>query len=763
MTRGCTPTADPCHRRRVARSFWLPAVWCCAVLGWVGAPAAAQTVTKRVLYVTQSAGFPHPVLALSRTILQQIGTTSGLFTTTLTDDVSLIDANFLEDFDAVVFFTSGELPMNDGQKQALLQYVEHGGGFVGVHSATDTFYTWPEYGELIGGYFDGHPWTESVTISVEDAGHPATASLAPSFTIDDEIYQFRDWSRADVHVLMSLDTSSVDLTVAGVNRQDGDFALAWTRLHGAGRVFYTALGHRPEVWQDARFQNHLLEGIRWAMADADQDGLQDWWETRFGLDPALATGVHGGNGDPDGDGRTNAAELDEDTHPRGFRTRYLAEGASTSFLDTRLSIANPTVGSTARVLLGFLTQAGERITHALSVPPLQSRKVLVDGLPGMAGKEFATVIESDAEVVVDRMMWWGAPEAYGTHAETSVAGPATTWYLAEGSTHGNFELFYLLQNPGASASTVHVRYLLPQGGPLERNYEVDPGSRLTLWVDTVPGLAATDVSAVLTVTSGPPIIVERAMYLNRPGQTFAAGHESAGVTAPALDWFTAEGATGDFFDMFLLLANPGTEEALVEATYLLPDGSTLDKTYPVPAASRFNIWVDAELIPGHGLALADTAVSVALHVTNGVPIIVERAMWWPAPAPSWHEAHNASGAVASASRWVLADGDVGGPPGNTETYILIANTSPFVTDVKVTLLYADGSAAESRTFTVNPTSRFNVDVGAHFPAAVGRGFGAIVESTGVPAASLVVEQAIYNDAGGVRWAAGTAAAATPVP
>ena len=146
-------------------------------------------------------------------------------------------------------------------------------------------------------------------------------------------------------------------------------------------------------------------------------------------------------------------------------------------------------------------------------------------------------------------------------------------------------------------------------------------------VDTLPGLDATDVSAVLSVTSGPPIIVERAMYLNRPGQAFAAGHESAGVTAPALDWFVAEGATGDFFDMFLLLANPGTEEASVQATYLLPDGSTLDKVYDVPAASRFNIWVDAETVPGHGLALADTAVSVALHVINGVPIIVERAMW----------------------------------------------------------------------------------------------------------------------------------------
>jgi len=114
--RGCTPTADRWHGRPDPGSSWRLAVWCCAVLEWVGAPAAAETVTKRVLYVTESAGFVHPALPLSRTILQQLGATSGLFTTTLTDDVSIIDADLLEDFDAVVFFTSGELPMNDGQK-----------------------------------------------------------------------------------------------------------------------------------------------------------------------------------------------------------------------------------------------------------------------------------------------------------------------------------------------------------------------------------------------------------------------------------------------------------------------------------------------------------------------------------------------------------------------------------------------------------------------------------------------------------------------
>jgi len=151
------------------------------------------------------------------------------------------------------------------QKAALLDFVRSGKGFVGIHSATDTFYEWPDYGALVGAYFDGHPWHQTVAIRVEDNGHPATSALPATFQLADEIYQFRNWSRTDVHVLLSLDPRSVDTGAEGVHRSDRDFALSWTRSYGQGRVFYTALGHEPGVWQDARFQQHLAGGIRWAM------------------------------------------------------------------------------------------------------------------------------------------------------------------------------------------------------------------------------------------------------------------------------------------------------------------------------------------------------------------------------------------------------------------------------------------------------------------------------------------------------------------
>jgi type 1 glutamine amidotransferase len=227
-------------------------------------PSTAQARPK-VLYLTQSAGFKHAVLPLSEQILTEIGRASGAFDATVTQDSAQINAANLATYDAVVFYTTGELPMDDAQKQALMAFVKGGKGFVGVHSATDTFYQWPEYGELIGGFFNDHPWHQEVTIRVEDTTSPATRHLPPQFALNEEIYQFRDWSRDKVHVLLSLDPTSVDLTGPKVKRTDKDFALAWTREFEKGRVFYTALGHEPAVWQDVRFQQHLLGGIRWAM------------------------------------------------------------------------------------------------------------------------------------------------------------------------------------------------------------------------------------------------------------------------------------------------------------------------------------------------------------------------------------------------------------------------------------------------------------------------------------------------------------------
>ena len=222
---------------------------------------------RRVLFVTHSAGFRHDSIVVARQSLQGF---EGLEVVP-TEDLSLISADNLRNFDVVFFFTSGELALSGQQKQDLLAFVRDGKGFGGAHSATDTLYSWPEYGDLIGGYFDGHPWAQDAGIRIEDTEHPASRHLAPSFRIIEEFYQFKAWSRDRVRVLMTLDTSTVDLRATGVNRTDGDFALAWVKNYGRGRVFYTALGHFDDTWRDPRFLTSIRNALLWLAGDLPGD------------------------------------------------------------------------------------------------------------------------------------------------------------------------------------------------------------------------------------------------------------------------------------------------------------------------------------------------------------------------------------------------------------------------------------------------------------------------------------------------------------
>ena len=227
--------------------------------------ARAERPPGRVLYFTYSAGYRHEVIPLSKAILTQLGKNSGAFEVTATEDTSEFSTENLKSYAAVMFYTTGELPMSASEKTALLDFVRSGRGFLGVHSATDTFYTWPDYLDLIGGYFNGHPWHQTVTIEVADPSDPLVAFLGHSLQAEDEIYQISDFDYRGSHVLLRLDPGSVDLSKPGVHRRFYGWPLAWTRSYGEGRVFYTALGHEASVWQDARYQRMLTNAILWSM------------------------------------------------------------------------------------------------------------------------------------------------------------------------------------------------------------------------------------------------------------------------------------------------------------------------------------------------------------------------------------------------------------------------------------------------------------------------------------------------------------------
>lgn len=236
--------------------------------GIVFAPqtGAARSARKRhLLFFGLSAGFHHASVPTAEQVVKEIGEKSGAFDTTVSEDVSVFTTENLKHYDAIMFYTTGELPMTDAEKSAFINFVKSGHGFVGVHSATDTFYMWEPYLELIGAYFNDHPWHQKVTVDVMDTNSPIVGFLGKSFQVYDEIYQMSDFQYKTSHVLLKLDPSSVNVHNPRVRRRFYSWPLAWTRRDGKGRVFYCALGHEDSTWHAEWFQKMMLNGIEWTM------------------------------------------------------------------------------------------------------------------------------------------------------------------------------------------------------------------------------------------------------------------------------------------------------------------------------------------------------------------------------------------------------------------------------------------------------------------------------------------------------------------
>jgi len=212
--------------------------------------------------------------------IERLGRETGLWSTTLRTDTEALtkkkleyNAKNLNDFDAVLFFTGGDLEMDAQQKADFISSIhDDGKGFIGVHSAAITFVDWPEYGDMIGGYYDEHPWlTFDAPIIVEDPSFPGMQQFPHSFVLRDEIYQMRNYSRDKVRVLMRLNVSKLDMKNKNVHRTDGDFAVTWAKMYGKGRVYYTSLGHVDANWDKPEFQQMITEAIKWTMRLSNAD------------------------------------------------------------------------------------------------------------------------------------------------------------------------------------------------------------------------------------------------------------------------------------------------------------------------------------------------------------------------------------------------------------------------------------------------------------------------------------------------------------
>ncbi|CAN5331462.1 hypothetical protein BH11PLA2_BH11PLA2_01630 [soil metagenome] len=268
---------------------------------------AADAKTKRLLLVTHSGGFIHDSVGTAEDVMKELGPKYGYAVTCwrYTGDVNdkdfpkyqeafrartkktvekencgRVNAETLKNFDVVLFFTTGSTtakstkgPLTLDELKDLTAWVKAGGVFTGVHCATDTMYD-STYGELIGGYFKTHPHQQKVKLKLEDSKHPAAAGLTDGMEWMDEYYVMKDapYDRSKIHIILSIEKSTFD---AGKNanavRADGDYAVAWCKDEGKGKVFYTSLGHRNESWKDERFQKHLFGGLDWACGKAAGD------------------------------------------------------------------------------------------------------------------------------------------------------------------------------------------------------------------------------------------------------------------------------------------------------------------------------------------------------------------------------------------------------------------------------------------------------------------------------------------------------------
>lgn len=251
---------------------------------------------RKVLIFSKTGGFRHASIATGKVAFTELGKKTGAFEAIVSDDLSNFEKPKIGTFDAILFLSTTMNPfaptkeelakMSDKEKREaaklertrkdnLMDYVKGGGGFIGIHAATDTFYEWEEYGKMMNGFFDGHPWGAGTDVSIKvepgQEAHPLVAMFeGQNLDFKEEIYQFKaPYDSKSVHMLLRLDPERSDMKVGGLNREDKDWGVAWARHWKKGRVFYCSLGHNHEMYWHPKVLSHYLAGIQWALGDYD--------------------------------------------------------------------------------------------------------------------------------------------------------------------------------------------------------------------------------------------------------------------------------------------------------------------------------------------------------------------------------------------------------------------------------------------------------------------------------------------------------------
>jgi uncharacterized protein len=278
----------------MSHRFFAPISLLAAVMAAVVFAAPAAAPKRKILFFTKSSGFEHEVISwkkgqpsIAEKALLEVGARNG-WEFTFSKDGSKFSPEYLAQFDSVMFYTTGDLtspgtdqqpPMTAAGKQALFDYVKSGKGFIGTHSASDTFHTANEsqkgpdryvnhgeqadsYVRFLGGEFIRHGAQQVAKNTVTDASFPGFEKVGNDFSLMEEWYSLKDF-RDDIHVLSVMDAPAMK----GLEYARPAFPTTWARTEGKGRVWYTAMGHREDVWTNPMFQDILSGGVKWALGD----------------------------------------------------------------------------------------------------------------------------------------------------------------------------------------------------------------------------------------------------------------------------------------------------------------------------------------------------------------------------------------------------------------------------------------------------------------------------------------------------------------
>ncbi|MCG2795031.1 MAG: right-handed parallel beta-helix repeat-containing protein [Actinomycetia bacterium] len=438
--------------------------------------------------------------------------------------------------------------------------------------------------------------------------------------------------------------------------------------------------------------------------------------------PAIDSGTGKGAPGTDLDGRARPAGDGYDIGAYEFEemgASFLAEGSTAWGFDCYVTIETP--NSTAvTASIGYMTDSGLVNGGEVNLPA--NSQTTVNPRDTVGDQDFSTQVEckEGKTIAVDRTMTWtgeGAPSPDG-HCSIGVTSPATTWYLAEGSSAWGFECWLLIQNPNQTEATATVTCMIEGDTPQVFEKKIPANSRKTY--NMADDIGAVDAS--IKVTSDLPVIPERAMYRNNRRE----GHDSIGTTAAATDYYLAEGTTAWGFTTYVLVQNPNTTDTNVTITYMTSSGPVPQAPFTMPGKSRKTIRVN-DVLP---------ATDFSTQVTGSQAIIAERAMYWGEGTEAGEACHDSIGLSAPHTTFYLPDGQTSE---GRETYTLVMNPNDTDVTVEVTYLTPDGTGNVVFEETVSANSRKTfsmVDKGIS-------GRAAVMVTCKTSGKKIVVERAMY--------------------